>query len=62
VVLYQLKLGGVLDGDDPLVERDEAGQDVEDSRLAWVVLASTPVQRSARRPMDWLNGWAWLVM
>ncbi len=34
VVLVQLQLGGVLDRDDPLVGRDEAGQHVERRRLA----------------------------
>ena len=34
VLLVQLELGGVLDGDDPLVVGDEAGQDVEQGRLA----------------------------
>ncbi len=34
VVLFEPKLGGVLDGDDPLVLGDEARHDVEERRLA----------------------------
>ena len=34
VRLPELKLGRVLDRDDPLVRRDEAGEDVEKGRLA----------------------------
>ena len=34
VLLVELQLGGVLDGDDPLVDRDEAGADVEQRGLA----------------------------
>src|SRR6266550_4819539 len=34
VRLLELELGGVLDGDDPLLERDEPGQRVEERRLA----------------------------
>ncbi len=33
VFLVELELGGVLDGDDPLVDRDEPGADVEEGRL-----------------------------
>jgi len=34
VVLHELELGGVLDRDDALVLRDEAGKDVEERRLS----------------------------
>ena len=34
VLLAELELGGVLDGDDPLVIGDERGEDVEHGRLA----------------------------
>jgi hypothetical protein len=33
VVLLQLQLDGVLDGDDPLAVRDEGGQHVQQRRL-----------------------------
>ena len=34
MVLDELQLRGVLDGDDSLVLRDEAGEDVQERRLA----------------------------